>query len=140
MCLLDTNVISETGKNKPHGGVLAWIASVPPELLFISAMTVGEIQAGAERTRGQDDVRAGAIEAWLREMVSKTQVIAMDTEIAILWAKLMQGRSRSLAEDTWIAATAKHHGYIVVTRNVQDFDGLGVQVMNPFLDTRSGGS
>jgi toxin FitB len=137
--LLDTNVISETGKNKPHGGVLAWIASVPPASLFISAMTVGEIQAGAELTREQDDVRADAIEAWLWEMVSKTQVIAMDTEIAILWAKLMRGRWRSLAEDSWIAATALHHDLVVVTRNIRDFEGLGVQVMNPFLDTRSGG-
>jgi len=137
--LLDTNVISETGKNKPHGAVLAWIAGVAPESLFISAMTVGEIQAGAELTREQDDVRADAIEAWLREMVSKTQVIAMDTEIAIRWAKLMRGRSRSLAEDSWIAATALHHNFIVVTRNVRDFEGTGVQVFNPFLDTRSGG-
>ena len=84
-------------------------------------MTIAEIQVGVERSREQDATQADKIERWLARVIETMQVVPIGTEAAILWAKLMQGRSRSLAEDAWIAATARHHGYIVATRNIQDF-------------------
>jgi toxin FitB len=137
MFLLDTNVFSELRKAKPHGAVLAWIKSVPPKDLFVSAMVIAEIQVGIERIRANDVSKAIEIEAWLLRMVATMQVISMDLEVARTWAKMMQGRSRLLAEDTWIAATAKCNRLIIATRNVRDFEGLGVDVFNPFEDMRA---
>ena len=68
MYLLDTNVISELRKPRPHGGVLAWIASVPDRELFLSALTLGELQAGVERTRRQDPQKAALIESWIDQI------------------------------------------------------------------------
>ncbi len=66
MYLLDTNVVSELRKPKPHGAVVAWIESVPDDQLFISALTLGEFQAGVERTRKRDQEKAAIIESWIR--------------------------------------------------------------------------
>ncbi len=70
MFLLDTNVVSELGKVRPHGAVLAWIVSTPVDHMFISAMTIGEIQVGVERTRDQDPGKASEIEAWMLRMIA----------------------------------------------------------------------
>ena len=137
MFLLDTNVVSETGRKKPHGAVLAWIAAVPVEELFISAMTIAEIQVGAERTREHDLAKATEIEAWLKWLIETSQVLPMDADVAKIWAKLMQGRSRALAEDAWIAATAKSKRLTIATRNLRDFAGFGVDTLDPFEDTRA---
>jgi len=137
--LLDTNVFSELRKARPHGAVLAWVGTVPPSRLFVSAMTVAEIQAGVELTREQDSTKASEIEAWLTRMIATSQVLPMDLEVARIWAKIMHGKSKSMDEDGWIAATAKHHRFTVVTRNVRDFVGFGVDIFNPFTDTRSHG-
>ena len=136
MFLLDTNVFSELRKAKPHGAVLAWITSVPPEHLFVSAMTIAEIQVGVELTRVHDRRRALEIEAWLLRTMASSQVLAMDAEVARIWAKMMHSKSRSLSEDAWIAATAKHRQMTVATRNVRDFTGFEVEIFNPFEDTR----
>jgi len=137
MFLLDTNVVSETGKKKPHGAVLAWIAAVPVEELFISAMTIAEIQVGAERTREHDLAKATEIEAWLNWLIETSQVVPMDADVAKIWAKLMQGRSRALAEDAWIAATAKTKRLTIATRNLRAFAGFDVETFNPFEDVRA---
>jgi predicted nucleic acid-binding protein len=92
--LFDTNVISETAKKGPHGCVLTWIASVPSESLHISAITVAEIHVGIERIGGQDAARADSIGLWLGEIVANTDVLPIGVEVAIVWAKLMSGRSR----------------------------------------------
>ena len=136
MLLLDTNVVSELGKVRPHGAVLAWIASIPADRMYISAMTIGEIQAGVERTRDQDAGKASEIEAWMLRMIATSQVLPMDLEVARIWAKIMHGKSRSLAEDAWIASTARHFRLTVATRNTRDFEGFNVEVFNPFEDTR----
>ena len=68
MYLLDTNVVSELRRPRPHGAVLNWIADVPAEQLFVSAVTVGEIQAGIEITREQDVSKAEELEAWLNRV------------------------------------------------------------------------
>jgi predicted nucleic acid-binding protein len=133
MFLLDTNVVSELRKSRPHGAVVAWMAEQAAHTLYLSAMTVAEIQQGIERTRDQDVVRAAELEAWLeRSLLPSAQVLAMDAPVCRAWAKLMHHRTDTLAEDAFIAATAQCHGLTVVTRNVRDFAALGVPILNPF--------
>jgi hypothetical protein len=99
-------------------------------------MTIAEIQVGVELTREQDARKAAEIEAWMLRLIETSQVLAMDLDVARIWAKIMHGKSRSLAEDAWIAATAKCHNLVVATRNTQDFSGFGVELFNPFEDSR----
>lgn len=132
MYLLDTNVVSELRKPRPHGAVVAWLQSVDDTHLFLSAVTLGEIQAGIELTREQDTAKATEIEAWLELVASTHNVLPMDANAFRHWARLMHRQSDTLYEDAMIAATAQAHGLTVVTRNVTDFKALGVAVFNPF--------
>ena len=132
MYLLDTNVISELRKPKPHGGVLAWLRSCSDEELHLSAVTLGEIQAGIEITREQDAIKAAEIESWLAKLQESYNILLMDGSVFRMWAKLMHRRSDTLYEDAMIAATAKVHSLTVVTRNVADFKSFGVALLNPF--------
>jgi toxin FitB len=130
--LLDTNIISELRRPKPHGAVVAWVERVDDKDLFISSVTVGEIQAGIEITRDQDLEKAYQIEQWLDLVADTYNIIAMDTTIFRAWAKLMHKSSNTLYEDAMIAATAKVHNLVVVTRNMTDFLTFGVELFNPF--------
>lgn len=131
--LLDTNVVSELRRQRPHGGVLAWLESLDDAQLHLSAVTLGEIQAGVEMTREQDPDKAREIEAWLEQVAAAWNVLPMDAAAFRAWARLMHRKSDTLYEDAMIAATAKVHGLVVATRNVVDFEALGVAVFNPFL-------
>ena len=135
MYLLDTNVVSELRKPRPHGAVLAWIESVDDAQLFVSAVTLGEIQAGIELTREQDATKANEIEVWLEQVASAYNVLSMDAATFRQWARLMHKKSDTLYEDAMIAATSNVHGLTVVTRNVADFQELGLKVLNPFGST-----
>ena len=136
MYLLDTNVVSELRKPKPHGAVLQWIQAVSDTELHISAVTIGEIQAGIELTREQDQPKAAELEQWL-ELVSVTfNIIPMDAVAFRAWARLMHRTSDTLYEDAMFAATAKVHKLTVVTRNVKDFKPFGVNLLNPFVSVR----
>jgi toxin FitB len=130
--LLDTNIVSELRRARPHGAVLAWLDSVDDADLHLSAVTIGEIQAGIEITRQQDAAKAAEIEAWLEQVAGTFNVLAMDARTFRVWARMMHGRSDDLIEDAMIAATADVHNLTVVTRNVRDFEGMGVGVLDPF--------
>jgi toxin FitB len=131
--LLDTNIVSELRKPRPHGAVIAWLRSRADSELHISAVTLGEIQAGIEITREQDATKAAEIEAWADQVAALWNVLPMDAATFRAWAKLMHRRSDALLEDAMIAATARVHGLQVVTRNVRDFKKFGVPVLNPFV-------
>lgn len=128
--LLDTNVVSEMRKPRPHGGVLAWLAATEQGDLLVPAVALAELQAGAEITRLQDSAKALEIEVWIEKIAATFQVVSMDGNCFREWARLMHGQSDS--EDAMIAATARVHGLTVVTRNVRDFSTLMVPVFNPF--------
>ena len=132
MYLLDTNVVSELRKPRPHGAVLAWLQALEDTQLHLCAVTLGEIQAGIEITREQDPSKALEIEAWLGQVASTYNVLPMDAAAFRTWAQLMHRKSNTIYEDAMIAATAKVHGLTVATRNVADFKAFGVQLVNPF--------
>ncbi len=130
--LLDTNVISELRRSRPHPSVLAWLTGVADTDLYLSAVTIGELQAGVEITRDQDPGKAAEIEAWVEHIALTYNVLAMDARAFRRWAKLLHHQSDDLIEDAMIAATADVHNLIVVTRNVRDFERLGIRTLDPF--------
>lgn len=111
---------------------MAWIRSLVPEQIFVSAVTIGELQAGAELTRKNDPAKAIEIENWLSRLESSLSVIPMDSACFREWARLKTGKSPHVIEDAMIAATARVHGLEVSTRNQRDFQQLGVALFNPF--------
>ena len=132
MFLVDTNVVSELRKPRPHPRVFAWLRDVPDRDLFLASVTVGELQAGVEITRRQDTTKAEEIEAWIEQISSVWNILPMDAKAFRYWARLMHGRSGDLIEDAMIAAIAHVHDLTVVTRNVHDFAPLGVRTLDPF--------
>jgi predicted nucleic acid-binding protein len=130
--LLDTNVISELRKPKPHGAVVAWIEGLDGRQIFLSAVTLGELQAGIELTRKQNPAKAEEIEAWVDRLAGSFQVLPMDGVCFRECARLMHGKADDLLEDGMIAATAQIHDLTVATRNTGDFSRLGVRVFDPF--------
>lgn len=132
MYLLDTNIISELRKKKPHPGVVAWVRAAPEEALHVSAVSLGEIQAGIEITRRQDGDKAREIERWLDDLAQSYNVLPVDAPTFRRWARLMDRRADHHLEDALIAATALVRGLTVVTRNVDDFQPFAVPLINPF--------
>jgi toxin FitB len=130
--LLDTNVVSELRRPKPHGAVVAWLESVDDGDLHLSAVTIGEIQTGIELTREQDPVKAKDLETWIDQLADSYNILPMDPACFRRWAKLMHRESDTVYEDVMIAATALVHHLVVVTRNVRDFARFKVETINPF--------
>ena len=114
----------------------SWIGfgTFPAEQLYLSAVTIGEIQAGIEKTREQDPAKAEELEAWLDQVLATYNVLDMDGAAFRKWGRLMHRQSGALMQDAMIAAVAIVHGLIVVTRNVRDFEQFGVPISNPFSD------
>jgi toxin FitB len=136
MYLIDTNVVSELRKAKPHGAVLAWIDSVSDANLHLSVVTIGEIQAGIEITREQDAGKARDIEDWLDRVCATWSLLPMTEEIFRAWARLMHRKSADVTGDAMLAATALVHGLTVVSRNRRDFEQFEVTLLDPFTFRR----
>ena len=100
--------------------------------MYLSSVTLAEIQAGIEITRDQDPQRALELEEWLDEVATTYNILPLDGAAFRAWAKLMHKKSDTLYEDAMIAAIAQIHKLIVVTRNVTDFSAFDVQLLNPF--------
>lgn len=132
MYLLDTNVISELRRPRPHGAVVAWLQGITDEDLHLSAVTLGELQAGVEITREQDPAKAAEIEAWIDQVAQTWNVLSLDGRTLRTWAKLMHRQQDHLLADALIAATALVNKLVVVTRNERDFEVFGVKIFNPF--------
>ena len=130
--LLDTNVVSELRKPRPHGAVVAWVKYQQEEQLFLSAVTMGELQAGIERTRRQDPAKASELELWADQLATSYQILPMDATCFREWGRIIDRKPDELFEDAMIAATARMHHLIVATRNEGDFKRLDVRILNPF--------
>ncbi len=134
--LLDPDVVSELRKPRPHGGVVAWIGKLRDDQIFLSALTMGELQRGIEGLRRRDPAKACEIEAWVNQVAESYNVLPMDIACFREWAKLMEGKPGQLSEDAMIAATANVHGLSVATGQGGDFAVLGVNTINPFKPNR----
>ena len=138
MYLLDTVVLSELRKRRRDRNVVAWIGSVVPSDLFLSAVTIAEIELGISRQRRLNPNIAVELAQWLDVTlrVYGDRILPVSVPIARRWGRLAeQLGTKSL--DLAIAATALEHGLIVATRNVSDFTPTEVQVLNPFEPRRS---
>lgn len=138
MYLIDTNVISEARKGRAaNAGVRAFFRSCTRESvrLWLSVVTVGELRRGVDliRHRG-DDSQAGRLETWLDVVVETygDSILPFDLDAAQIWGRLRVPHPEN-SLDKQIAATALLHDLIVVTRNVDDFSGTGVRLLNPFV-------
>jgi predicted nucleic acid-binding protein len=136
MYLIDTNVISETRKGiRANPGVLHFFRSTDAGQRYLSVQTVGEIRRGIENIRRRgDQVHAMRLETWLDIVAGEYahRILDFDTDCAQVWGRLMSPQA-SNPIDKQIAAIALIHGLDVVTRNVDDFSGMGLTVANPFL-------
>jgi predicted nucleic acid-binding protein len=132
MYLLDTNIISELRRPRPHAGLIAWLSGIAPDQVFISAVTLGELQAGVEKVRQQDPGRAEIIESWIGSVAVSHNVLPMDGDAFRCWARLMHAKPADLIADAMIGATAAAHNLTVVRRNLRDFERLGVPAFDPF--------
>lgn len=136
MYLVDTNVISEARKGRQaNPGVQRFWKSADPAGLYLSVQTVGEIRRGLENIRQRGDLpQARKLEQWLNRIVQDyaDRILDFDLDCAQVWGRLMSPHPQH-AIDKQIAAIALIHGLTVVTRNVDDFRGTGVEVVNPFV-------
>ena len=132
MYLLDTNIISELRRPRPNAGLTAWLSGLASDQVFISAVTLGELQAGVENARQLDTGRDEIIESWIDDLAGSYNVLPMHGGAFRCWARLMHGKPADLIADAMIAATAVVHNLTVVTRNLRDFERLGVPAFNPF--------
>ncbi|MGN8277715.1 type II toxin-antitoxin system VapC family toxin [Pseudomonas sp. SMN5] len=134
MFLLDTNVISELRKPQADRNVQAWARSVPAPSLYVSAITLLELETGVLRFERKDPVQGSRLREWLDNHVMPAfagRILTVDRAVALRCARL-HVPDRSNECDALIAATALVHGLTVVTRNVNDFQNSGVALLNPW--------
>lgn len=133
MILLDTMVLSELRRTKPNANVVAYLQDQTADATFLSALTIGEIEAGIERQRSQHPEFAVELGQWLvvMELQFAHCILPVTTEIAKLWGRLcVQTGNKGI--DNLIAATALCHNLTIVTRNVKHFEPTGVRIVDPF--------
>lgn len=133
MFLVDTDVLSEIRKPKTDAGVAAWMARQQTLDIYLSVVTIGEIERGIALCRGRDPVFASALETWLHRVLSlyASRILPFDLGAARRWGTLSAALGNQ-GPDLQIAATALEHGLTVVTRNVAHFLPTGVRALNPF--------
>lgn len=133
MYLLDTVVLSEMRKRQRDMAVVEWISRQRDTNLFISVVTVGEIERGIAQQKSKNQAFADELAAWLDKMLFlyADRVLSIDLEASRLWGKLSAEQGNH-GPDLLIAATALVHGLTVVTRNERHFKPTGVAVLNPF--------
>ena len=131
--LLDTVVLSELRKTRAHPDVTRWLGRTAPDALFVSIITIGEIERGIDRQRAQNPVFAAALESWVERLLDDyaDRILPVTVAIARRWGRLSARIGHSGA-DLLIAATALEHGLAVVTRNTRDFEPTGVAIEDPF--------
>jgi predicted nucleic acid-binding protein len=136
MYLLDTNVVSEIRKGlKANENVITWAKQVSPASLFLSVISILELETGILQKERQDPTQGAILRTWLNAHVLPAfseRIISIDTAIAQRCAKL-HIPDRRYDRDALIAATALMHGFVVVTRNSKDFVETGVELLNPWL-------
>ncbi|MCW5548666.1 MAG: type II toxin-antitoxin system VapC family toxin [Opitutaceae bacterium] len=133
--LIDTCVLSELRKPKPHPGVVAWMAGLQPDEAFLSVLTLGEIRRGIELRRGKDPAAARSLERWLLGLETHyaDRILPVTAAIADRWGRLSPNQPLPVS-DGLIAATALEHKLTVVTRNSEDFVRSGANLLDPFAE------
>jgi predicted nucleic acid-binding protein len=133
MYLLDTVVLSELRKRDRDHGVVEWLRGKPADTIFLSAVTIGEVERGIARQRGKDPAFAEALSSWLDHTIRSygERILPVDTVVARRWGHL-SARIGNDGADLLIAATALEHDLTVITRNVRHFEPTGVAVIDPF--------
>ena len=131
MILLDTMVLSELRKRRPHPKVVAWLRPQPVDQVFISVVSLGEIERGIHRTA--DRTFAESLTLWLDELMRfyADRILPITPDIARRWGRLSAELGHEGA-DLLIAATAASHRLTVVTRNLRHFKPTGVMLVDPF--------
>jgi predicted nucleic acid-binding protein len=137
--LLDTNVVSEWVKPRPNAGVVAWLAEIDEDRVFVSVITLAEMRYGIERMAAGS--RRRRLDEWLRDELPvrfEGRVLSIDSAIADAWGKVV-ARSESLGRpigvaDAFIAATVEVHGLTLVTRNASDFKATLKAIVNPWTE------
>jgi predicted nucleic acid-binding protein len=133
--LLDTNIVSETIRATPNQKVIQWLRQIPNESLYISVLTIGEIRKGVELA--PDQKRKEKLQIWLEVELPRwfeDRILTIDLLVSERWGRLQaKMKSQLPVIDSLLAATALHHDMRLVTRNVDDFNIAGLDVINPFI-------
>lgn len=133
--LLDTNILSETVRRRPNKVVISWLDQIPGEALFVSVLTLGEIRKGIENLN--DRRRKEKLRLWLEHELPawfESRVLPVDLAIADRWGRLLAEVGRPVPTiDSLLATTALYHELRLVTRNANDFNYPGLEVINPFI-------
>lgn len=131
--LLDTNVLKEITRAEPHENVSAWLDTVDDTDLAISVISIREISKGIEKKRKVDETVANEIAKGAEAMFSayEGRILSIDEDVAREWGRML-GQTEKNIDDTGLAAIAVKNGLIVVTRNISDFKGRNVLVLDPF--------
>lgn len=143
MYLLDTNIISESrklGTPRVDPNAARWFAEIDAETSFISAMTIFELERGVAQMARRDAKQGAALRHWLDDQILtiyEHRTLPLSREVALICAGLHIPDPKA-ERDAWIAATAIHAGFTLVTRNVDDFAGMEVGLLNPF-ERQAGG-